>query len=498
MENDRLAGPVGAVLPRLSTGVPGLDAVLGGGLPVGRTCLVAGLPGTGKTTLGNQLAFHHVAAGGRATVATLLTESHDLLLANLAGFTFFDAALVGEHVSYLNVFDALDREGLDGVIAAIRQVTRETGATLLIVDGATVVEDVAASPLALRRFVQQLQAQAALLGATTVLLTGQSRDQLAVLGAHVDGVVVLSNERREVRHLRHLEVLKLRGGSHVTGAHGFAITGAGLAVYPRLESVAGWQRAPATAPASMLLGTGISGLDAMLGGGVLPRSSTMIMGTPGAGKTLLGLGFLLDGAGRGELGLLVGFHETEPDLIATAAGIGLDLRGAIEAGLVRILWDPPLEVSADAWAWRLLSAVEEYRPQRIFVDAITDVQRLLASSQRMAIYVSALANELRARGTTALFATEIDAYVDHQLAVPVPAASATMDNGILLRQVEIGSSVRRVISVLKARQMTTDPTIREFVVGDQGVVVGEPLSAVRGLLTGSAIPASISTTDGAP
>ena len=95
---------------------------------------------------------------------------------------------------YLNLFDALAEEGLDGIIA-VRRVARESGATLLIVDGAAVIEDVAPSQLALRRFVQQLQAQAAILGATTVLLTSHTRDQLEVLGAHVDGVLVLANER---------------------------------------------------------------------------------------------------------------------------------------------------------------------------------------------------------------------------------------------------------------------------------------------------------------
>ena len=480
-------------LPRLETGVTGLDAVLSGGLPIGRTCLVTGSPGTGKTTLGSQLAFHHAATRGRVVVATLLSETHDLMLANLRGFRFFDPALVGDRVHYLNLFDALAEEGLDGVVASIRRVMRETNASLLIIDGAAALEDVATSPIALRRFAQQLQAQAAILGLTTVLLTGHERNELGILGAHVDGVIALTNQRMDARHVRHLEVLKLRGGKHVTGTHEFVISGNGLTVFPRLESVAGRNRPPENLGGRVGLGTGVPGLDAMLGGGLLPLSSTLVMGTPGAGKTLLGLSFLLEGAKLGERGLIAGFHETEPDLISQAEGIGLDLQGAVKSGLIRILWNPPLELSADAWAWQLLETVRKHRPQRVFVDAITDIQRFIASPQRMPTYAAALTNELRALGATALIATEIDAYVDDQLVVPVPAASATMDNGILLRQVELRSSLHRLVSVLKARQMGTDPAIREFVIGEQGISVSGPFAATTGLLTGRVAPDSAAT-----
>ncbi len=494
---DDIASPRVAMPGRLETKVPGLDTILGGGLPVARTVLVAGSPGTGKTTLGNQLAFHHAAAGGRVVVATLLAETHDLMLANLASFHFFDPALVGERVLYHNLFDTLESEGLEGVAAAIRRLVRESDATLLVVDGAAVIEDVATSQLALRRFVQQLQVQAAILGVTTLIMTGCVRNELEIPGAHVDGIVVLTNEPVESRQVRQVEVIKLRGGPHVAGGHTFTITESGLTMFPRLESVAGWRPRLENPREGLDLGTGVPGFDTMLGGGVLPFSSTLVMGTPGAGKTLLGLSFLMEGANRGERGLLAGFHETPPDLIATAAGIGLDLRGAIEAGLIRILWDPPLELLADAWAWRLLDVIGEYRPRRLFLDALSDIQSFIISPRRRATYTTALTNELRSRGVTSLFATEIDTHVDDELVVPVPAISATMDNGILLRHVELRSSLHRLVSVLKVRQRATDPAIRGFVITEKGIVVSGQFPAASGLLTGRVDAAPPSSGDAA-
>jgi circadian clock protein KaiC len=130
--------------------------------------------------------------------------------------------------------------------------------------------------------------------------------------------------------------------------------------------------------------------------------------------------------------------------------------------------------------------VEAHRPRRVFIDGLTDIQRLITTQQRLPAFISALTNELRARGATTLLAAEIDAYVDTHLAAPIPSVSATMDNGILLRHVEVRSELRRLISVLKARQAATDPTIREFTIGKQGLVVSRPFAVTSGLLTGRA------------
>jgi circadian clock protein KaiC len=245
------------------------------------------------------------------------------------------------------------------------------------------------------------------------------------------------------------------------------------------------------------LGTGVAGLDRMLGGGLLPKTSTMLLGTPGSGKTTLGLHYMAEGARNGETGLIATFHETAGLLADAAASVGQDLAGPIERGLVRVLWRPPLELSADAWAWELLAAVDQHKPARLFVDGLSDIQRLILRPERMPTFVPALANELRVRGITTLMTVELESYVSAEVAVPVPAVSATMDNGILLRHVELRSRIRRLVSILKTRQSASDPAIREFVIGPGGIAVGEPFDGASALLTGAPFPFADRTRDDA-
>ena len=474
------------VLGRMPTGVPGLDGVLGGGLPAGRTCLIAGPPGTGKTTLGNQIAFRHAASGGNVIYATLHAETHDLMLWNLRSFSFFDASLPGDRIHYLNLLSSMTEGGVDGALRVLGRQMHESSATLLVVDSSAMIGDMGAAELDARAFARHIETQAAMLGCTTLLLTLESEEHLQPLAAHANGVVLLSNDRVDARHIRMLEVTKMRGIEHTGGRHEFSISPGGVVVHPRLESLAGRKREGQGGGEK--LGTGVDGLDEMLGGGLMPLSSSLILGTPGAGKTTLGLSFLTEGARQGERGLVVGFHETATELARTGRGIGLDADRHIEAGRIRVLWEPPLELSADAWAWRVLATIEEYRPRRVFIDAITDVQRFIISPMRLSTFLTALTNELRALGTTALIAAELNTYVDQQLSVPVPSASAMVDNGILLRHVEVRSELRRLISVLKVRQAATDRAIRELVISDVGMRVADSFPESTGLLTGITAP----------
>jgi circadian clock protein KaiC len=480
--NSPSEGSAARPLARFPTGLPGLDAVLGGGLLAGDAYLVVGAPGTGKTTLGNHLAFAHAAVGGQAVVATLLTETHDRMLGHLQDFAFFDSSLTISHVRHLSLLSVLEDGGLDGLLDGLRAVIREQRATLLVLDGTAAVEDLAASGFAYGRFVRGLQARAAVLGCTTVLLASRLGQELNVPAIQVDGIVELALETVGARDVRWLRVVKLRGGTHLTGRHPFQITGQGVAVAPRLAAALA-----DTVPLALTedrVPFGVAALDAMLDGGLPARSTTMVLGTPGAGKTILGLHFLAAGAEQGEPGLIATFHEPAPALAATAAGIGLGLAPHLASGRVQVLWRAPLELAPDAWGWEVLRAVARHRPRRFVLDAFTELARLFGTVEQQVAFLTALANELRARDVTSLVTVELDAFAGPSLLPPIPAVSTAMDNGVLLRTAELHSRLVRVISILKTRQSAFDPAIRAFTISDQGLEIGDPLPAETGLLTG--------------
>jgi circadian clock protein KaiC len=467
-------------LAQLPTGVPGLDTVLHGGIPIGSVVLVAGTPGTGKTTLGNQLAHVHAAAGGTAVFATAMAETHDRMLAHLAGFGFFDDRLVGRGVKYLNVLTEV-REGIDALGSALLRIVREHQATLVVLDGTTVVADLT-SLLDFRQLVNRLQAQSALLGCTTVLLINRDLNEMSDVATAADGLIELRQELIGSRRARTLQVVKLRGVNHLGGYHEFVIGAGGIVVFPRLEAVRSDGEPPDDLEGERL-GFGVPTLDAMLGGGLLPGSSTLLLGTPGAGKTLTGLHFLVEGARRGERGFIAGFHESPRRLIRAAARVGLDIGPFVERGLIRILWRPPLELSADAWAWDLLTAVAADQPVRLVVDAITDVERGLARSDRAPGFVAAFVEALRRAGVTVLVNAELGTLAGPELPVPLPAITTVLDTLILLRSFESGAQLHRLVSVLKERESAFDPVSRSFTIGEQGIAMGERHPGVPVLTT---------------
>src|SRR6202162_3763487 len=294
-------------LMRVPSGIKDLDDILQGRFFRGGLYIVEGPPGVGKTILGNQMCFNQAAAGSKVLYVTLIAETVSRMLLNIRGLRFFDEAAVGAGIFYVSGFNALKKDGLSGLLHLLRREVAARKATTLIVDGFASASDHAKSREDLKLFVQQLQTQADAADCTVFLLTNPSEQKPSSEETMVDGIINLSTTVHEWRSARELCVRKFRGSGYFEGVHSYDITDDGVIVYPRLETLI----SPTTDINSDLgrVSSGNSRLDAMLGGGLPARSSTMVIGPSGTGKTTLGLQFLGQSSAE-EPGLLFGFYET--------------------------------------------------------------------------------------------------------------------------------------------------------------------------------------------
>jgi circadian clock protein KaiC len=392
------------------------------------------------------------------------------MIEHLRSMAFFDEGAVGEAVYFVSGYRELEKDGLAGLLQLIHGSVRGRRASLLVVDGAAVVAARASAPIELQKFTHELNAFLAAAGSTGIVLS--TGDAVVTETAMVESIVLLDLRSVATRSLRELRVTKLRGSEVLEGTHRYWIRSSGIEVFPRIEALAAHaarEAAPST-DERRRLPFGIRELDAMLCGGIPSVTGTMLLGPPGSGKTLLGCTFLSAGAERGERGLYFGFFEPPDRLLAKLDGIGLPFRRHVEGDTLAIVWQPPVERLLDSLGDRLLGSVERTRATRVVVDGVDAFRQVAADPDRLPTFFTALMTELRRLGATALLTLETDLFPT-DVAVPLQELSATTDNIVALRCVEVRARRRRLLSVPKVRDGTHDDSLRAFDITGGGFVV---------------------------
>jgi circadian clock protein KaiC len=469
-------GPSPPRIERMSTGVRGLDVILGGGLPRRDLSLLVGAPGAGKTVLANQICFQRAREGGSVAYVTLLSETHTSMLGKLRTLDYFDARLIPEKLVYLSGYHPLQEEGLSGFLTLIRSIGRDRKPEFLVIDGFGILRQFARSTLEVARFVYDLQAFVGMIDCTALLVSVPTHEP-RVEEPVVDCILELTHRLVGLRAVRWLSVRKTRGCGYITGRHSFEISKAGATVHPRVEAILGAKH-PAAAPLART-STGVAGLDDMLKGGLVMGSSSLLLGAPGTGKTLMSLQFLVSGARRGERGVMLGFNEMPGRLRGEQSRLTAALDELCERGLIEIIWHAPVEHAIDAIASELLEAIGRTGASRVVIDGVAGIRDGARPVERTGRYLAALTNELRARRVTSLLTHETRIFAGPDIDLRGASPSSIVENIVFVQQLRCGVELRRIVSVLKTRGCPHDLDARAFSIGEDGAVVEASAAGAR-------------------
>ncbi len=484
---------------QLPTGVPGLDEILGGGLPEYSFNIIAGAPGCGKTTLAHQVVFANATPERPALYFTVLGEPALKMLRYQQQFRFFDPAKLNTAVRFINLSHVVLDQDLNAVLEEIVREVEAAGPGVVVVDSfRTVVRKAQAgtAELELQGFVQRLALHLTSWQATTFLIgeyvEGEIRDNPVFTVA--DGLFWLYQQVERNSIVRKLQVMKLRGQTSVPGLHTFRITADGVQAFPRTFGLTG--RA-AKARERRRLPCGVAELDAMLGGGIPEGDSLLVAGPSGTGKSVLATQFIAEGLRRGEPGIVAIFEERPEEYAGRAAHLGMDFAAARQDGKLSIIYLRPLDLSVDETMREILDAVGRTGAKRVVIDSLAGFELALAPGFRADFRESLyrMIGALTRTGVTIVSTVEV-AETFTELALSPYSISFLSDDIIRLRYVEIGGRLRKVLMVVKMRAGDHSKDIREYEITTEGLRIGERLTGYRGLITGVPEPLDPGVRDG--
>jgi len=471
------------------TGVPDLDIVLGGGLPEYSFNVIAGAPGSGKTTLVHQIVFENASAERPALYFTVLGEPALKMLRYQQNYSFFDATKIEKDIRFINLSETLLEGDLDAVLERIVSEVEAVNPSIVVVDSFRTVMRKVMNPsnpeAELQAFIQRLALYLTSWQATTFLvgeyMIEEMRDNPVFTVA--DGLIWLYQTAERNSIVRKLQVMKLRGRASVPGLHTFRITDNGLQVFPRtygLVHKSGYRIS------DKRLKTGVAGLDEMLNGGIPAGDSVIVAGPSGTGKSALATQFITEGVRNGEAGVLCIFEERPQEYLDRSEKLGQGLEQELRDEKLKVIYLRPLDLSVDETLREILDTVKSVNAQRVVIDSMNGFEMALAPAFREDFRESMyrMVGALTGIGITIMTTVEVSTSFTEMQFTPHGISFLT-DDIIMFRYVEIDSQLRKIITVVKMRGGDHSKDIREYEITNTGLVVGDPLPDYRRLITGT-------------
>jgi len=470
--------------PRTSTGIAGLDTVLSGGLIPERAYLLRGSPGTGKTILGQNF----LAAGDGTGLHVAFEEPIEDVLANAAsvgldlegsGVEILDLSPDADFFAGDEGYELFEPDEVEGssVRSAIRDAVERVDPDRVYLDPVSMLRDLSPDDYQFRKDVTSLIRYLTDRGATVLFSTQPSEhapdDDLQFLA---DGTVELGNSPKG----RTVTVTKFRGSDYRSGEHTLRITDEGMVVHPKLVPGDHSRKFEGE-----VLSTGVPELDTLLGGGIERGTVTAISGPSGVGKTTTGTQFAKESASRGERAVLYTFEESLSTLQHRSEAIGIPVGRMIDRGDLEVTEVEPMTVSPDEFASMVRTQVEERDTRVVVIDGTAGYRLSLRSDGDDVVReLHALCRYLRNVGATVILIESTDS-VTGEFRASSENVSYLADNIVFLRYIEVDGEIRKLVGVLKKRASDFERTLREFRITDRGIVLGQPLGHLRGVLTGT-------------
>ena len=469
--------PAGVTIHQLSTGVRGLDEILGGGIPELSFNVIAAAPGCGKTTLAHQIVFSNATAQKPAIYFTVLGEPAIKMLRYQQKFSFFDESKLGEAIHFINLTQLVLEKDLNAVLDEIIKQVTAINPSIVVVDSFRTVVRVAtaaSSETEMQSFIQGLTQFLTNWQVTTFLVGEYEKDEIRENPIFIaaDGIIWLFQVTERDSVVRKLQIVKLRGQDSVPGLHTIRISADGLQAFSRTLGLVGKRNEPA---GRRRLSIGVPELDKVLGGGIFEGDSCLVAGPSGTGKSTLATQFIDEGLRRGESGVIAIFEERPMAYAERAAGFGLDLKTPQKTGKLEILYIRPLDLSVDETMQEILDAVERIGAKRLVIDSLVGLEMALAPGFRTDFRESLyrMIGALTGAGVTILSTVEVE---DTFTALPFSqyVISFLTDDIIRMRYVEINGQLRKVLVVIKMRGSNHSKDIREYMITDKGIVLIDP------------------------
>ena len=454
--------------PRIGTGNPQADAILGGGFPTNSINIVMGEPGTGKTIFAEQMLFHNAVGDRPSLYVTTLSEPMSKVVSYVQQFSFFDPDRLAADIIYEDLGASLAEAGPVALLDWLRQTIKTRSPQIIVIDSFRAIHDLGQPTDESRRFMSQFAGLLSAYDLTAFLLGEYTQQDIRRYPefAIADSIVEFARRALSSRDERYLRVLKLRGSGYREGQHAFRITGDGLEVYPRLVSPRIPERYDAL---SERLPSGVPGLDKLMGGGLFAGSTTLAVGMTGAGKTTMALQFALEGVRRGERVIYINFQENPAQLRAAVAALGTDPDEA-QAGGLKLIYASPVELQIDSIVVEIFEAIRLGNVRRLVIDALGDLAAAASDSQRLHDYLYSLVQHFAVRGVTTMLTLESGEGFTGT-ALPHDQRFSYMSDNLIYLAWSNEKVGRRMIRIVKMRGSSHEHAPREFVIDAEGARV---------------------------